>query len=220
MGGGADTPRASRASRTPHAVVFDLGGVLIDWDPRQVFRQHFASLGAMEEFMAQHFWRVHHACHDTHAPFAETLAPYKDAHPHYADAFDVLATRWQEFLVGPIPGTVALLERLAVAGVPLYALTNWPGQTWPPAHPSPADYAFLDRFAGIVVSGEVQLRKPDRAIYRLARERFGLGEGEAVFIDDLTVNVEAADAEGFHGIQFVSPEQVTAALAELGFPAA
>ena len=219
MGGGAGTPRDAGAAQPPRAVVFDLGGVLIDWDPRQVLRPCFASLGAMEEFMAQHFWRVHHACHDTASPFAETLAPYRDAHPHYATAFDALAERWQEFLVGPIPGTVALLDRLAEAGVPLFALTNWPAQTWPPAHPDPRDYAFLERFQAVVVSGQVQLRKPDPAIYRLARETFGLAESEAVFIDDLAVNVAAAEAEGFCGLQFHSPGQVTRALADMGLPA-
>lgn len=200
----------------PGAVVFDLGGVLIDWDPRRVLRPCFASLGAMEEFMAQHFWRVHHACHDTPAPFAETIAPYRAAHPHYAAAFDALAERWQEFLVGPIPASVALLERLATAGVKLFALTNWPAQTWPPVHPAPEAYAFLQHFSDIVVSGEVGLRKPDPAIYALARRRFGLAPGEAVFIDDLAVNVAAAEAEGFHGIQFHSPDQVAADLAALG----
>ena len=211
-GGGASRPG-------PRAIVFDLGGVLIDWDPRQVFRHHFASLGAMEEFMAQHFWRVHHACHDAQAPFAQTLAPYKQTLPHHADALDLIATRWQEFLVGPIAGSVALVERLADAGVVLYALTNWPAQTWPPVHPSPQDYAFLDRFDGIVVSGQVQMRKPDPAIYRHARDVFGLAPEEAVFIDDLAVNVAAAEAAGFVGLQFYSPDQVARALAAHGFPA-
>ncbi len=204
------------AGQSPRAVVFDLGGVLIDWDPRQVFRQHFASLGAMESFMADVFWKAHHACHDTHALFETSLAPYKQDYPHYAEALDAIATRWQEFLVGPIPGTVEILEELAARDVPVYALTNWPAQTWPPAHPAPTDYGFLDHFGGVVVSGQVQLRKPDPAIYDLARKQFALGDGEAVFIDDLAVNVVAAEEAGFVGLQFYSPEQVRAALAGHG----
>jgi len=194
------------------AVVFDLGGVLIDWDPRRIFQQHFATRGVMEEFMAQVFWRAHHACHDTAAPFAETLAPYKQAHPQYAGAFDAIATQWQRALLGPIPETVAIVDELAARNTPLFALTNWPAQTWPPTHPAPDAYGFLGHFADIVVSGQVQLRKPDPAIYALALSRFGLAPGEALFVDDLAVNADAATQAGMIGHQFMSADHLRDAL--------
>lgn len=190
------------------AVVFDLGGVLIDWDPRLIFQQHFATRGVLEAFLAEVFWRAHHACHDTLAPFEETLAPYKRDYPHFAPALDAMATDWQKAVMGPIPETVAVLEELVARDVPVFALSNWPAQTWPPAHPNADDYAFLDHFRSIVVSGQVQLRKPDPAIYKLALEQFGLAAGEALFVDDLAGNADAATQAGMIGHQFLSADHL------------
>ncbi len=198
------------------AVVFDLGGVLIDWDPRLIFQQHFATRGVLEAFLAEVFWRAHHACHDTLAPFEETLAPYKRDYPHFAPALDAMATDWQKAVMGPIPETVALLEELVARDVPVFALSNWPAQTWPPAHPNADDYAFLDHFRSIVVSGQVQLRKPDPAIYKLALEQFGLSAGEALFVDDLAGNADAATQVGMIGHQFLSADHLRTRLVSAG----
>ena len=198
------------------AVVFDLGGVLIDWDPRLIFQQHFATRGVLEAFLAEVFWRAHHACHDTLAPFEETLAPYKRDYPHFAPALDAMATDWQKAVMGPIPETVAVLEELVARDVPVFALSNWPAQTWPPAHPHADDYAFLDHFRGIVVSGQVQLRKPDPAIYKLALEQFGLAAGEALFVDDLAGNADAATQAGMIGHQFLSADHLRTRLVSAG----
>lgn len=198
------------------AVVFDLGGVLIDWDPRLIFQQHFATRGVLEAFLAEVFWRAHHACHDTLAPFEETLAPYKRDYPHFAPALDAMATDWQKAVMGPIPETVAVLEELVARDVPVFALSNWPAQTWPPAHPHADDYAFLDHFRSIVVSGQVQLRKPDPAIYKLALEQFGLAAGEALFVDDLAGNTDAATQAGMIGHQFLSADHLRTRLVSAG----
>ncbi|CDO58968.1 Hydrolase, haloacid dehalogenase-like family [Candidatus Phaeomarinobacter ectocarpi] len=198
------------------AVVFDLGGVLIDWDPRLIFQQHFATRGVLEAFLAEVFWRAHHACHDTLAPFEETLAPYKRDYPHFAPALDAMATDWQKAVMGPIPETVAVLEELVARDVPVFALSNWPAQTWPPAHPNADDYAFLDHFRSIVVSGQVQLRKPDPAIYKLALEQFGLAAGEALFVDDLAGNADAATQAGMIGHQFLSADHLRTRLVSAG----
>lgn len=198
------------------AVVFDLGGVLIDWDPRLIFQQHFATRGVLEAFLAEVFWRAHHACHDTLVPFEETLAPYKRDYPHFAPALDAMATDWQKAVMGPIPETVAVLEELVARDVPVFALSNWPAQTWPPAHPNADDYAFLDHFRSIVVSGQVQLRKPDPAIYKLALEQFGLAPGEALFVDDLAGNADAATQSGMIGHQFLSADHLRARLVSAG----
>lgn len=198
------------------AVVFDLGGVLIDWDPRHIFQQHFATRGVVEAFLGEVFWRAHQACHDSPAPFDETLEPFKRDYPHFVPAFDAMASDWQKAVMGPIPETVALLEDIVAGGVPVYALSNWPAQTWPPAHPNADDYGFLDRFRDIVVSGQVQLKKPDPAIYMLAMERFGLAPGEGLFVDDLAVNATAATKAGMVGHQFVSADHLRTHLVSLG----
>lgn len=197
-------------------VVFDLGGVLIDWDPRRIFQNHFATRGVMEAFMTDVFWRAHHACHDTDAPFAQTLEPYCKEYPHFADAFAAIADHWQRALIGPIPEMVALLDELVAKGTPVFALSNWPAQTWPPAHPSPDEYDFLSHFRDIVVSGQVGLRKPDPAIYTLAMRQFGLKPGEAIFIDDLAVNARAAEHAGMIGHQFISVDRLRTTLGEAG----
>jgi 2-haloacid dehalogenase len=198
------------------AVVFDLGGVLIDWDPRLIFQQHFATRGVLEAFLAEVFWRAHHACHDTLAPFEETLAPYKRDYPHFAPALDAMVSDWHKAVMGPIPETVAVLEELVAHDVPVFALSNWPAQTWPPAHPHADDYAFLDHFRSIVVSGQVQLRKPDPAIYKLALEQFGLAAGEALFVDDLAGNADAATQAGMIGHQFLSADHLRTRLVSAG----
>lgn len=198
------------------AVVFDLGGVLIDWDPRLIFQQHFATRGVLEAFLAEVFWRAHHACHDTLAPFEETLAPYKRDYPHFAPALDAMVSDWNKSLMGPIPETVVVLEELVARDVPVFALSNWPAQTWPPAHPHADDYAFLDHFRSIVVSGQVQLRKPDPAIYKLALEQFGLAAGEALFVDDMAVNADAATQAGMIGHQFLSADHLRTRLVSAG----
>ena len=206
----------SHGTGSVKAVVFDLGGVLIDWDPRLIFQHHFATRGVLEAFLAEVFWCAHHACHDTLAPFEETLAPYKRDYPHFAAALDAIATDWQKAVMGPIPETVAVLEELVARDVPVFALSNWPAQTWPPSHPSADDYAFLDHFRSIVVSGQVQMRKPDPAIYALALEQFGLAPGEALFVDDLAVNAEAATQAGMVGHQFLSAGHLRTRLEETG----
>jgi len=209
---GPDVPEDAKVS----AVVFDLGGVLIDWDPRRIFQQHFATRGVLEAFLAEVFWRAHHACHDTRAPFEETLAPYVADYPHFEPAFDAMAKEWHKALMGPISETVEVLEDLVARDVPVYALTNWPAQTWPPAHTDGHDYGFLDHFRDIVVSGEVGLRKPDPEIYKLALDRFGLARGQALFVDDLAANADAATHAGLVGHQFLSADTLRLRLQDCG----
>lgn len=209
----ASTPEKSSGVQ---AVVFDLGGVLIDWDPRRIFKHCFATHGVMEAFVADVFWRAHKACHDSDASFHEVLAPFRENYPHYDAALVAMAEHWDRALMGPIPETVALVEELASRNVSLYALTNWPAQTWPPRGPGDVEYDFLSMFEGIVVSGQVKLAKPDPQIYALAMEQFGLSVGDALFVDDLAVNAEAAGAAGLVGHQFISADHLRSRLVDLG----
>jgi 2-haloacid dehalogenase len=207
---------------SPHAVIFDLGNVLIDWDMKPSFRPHFESEAEVEAFLTwfSPFFMEH--VHDGRGDLGASLAPLRTQFPDKSHLFDVFEHRWHNFMKGPIVGTVDILHRLDARGTPLFALTNWPHQVWPPrgpedADPADHDYSFMSRFADIVVSGQVAMRKPDDDIYLHALEKFGLAAAEAVFVDDLAENVVAANGLGITGLQFVSPEKLESDLAELGF---
>jgi 2-haloacid dehalogenase len=150
----------------------------------------------------------------------DCLAPLKEAHPDKRALIELYEREWASFLTGPMAESVEVLHALSARGVALYGLTNWPHQVWPPGdHVSAearAGYAFLDLFKDVVVSGQVRLRKPDAAIYKYALERFGLAVVDAVFVDDLAENVEAANAFGLRGILFRDPPTLRAKLRGLG----
>jgi 2-haloacid dehalogenase len=201
----------------PHTLVFDLGNVLIGWEPRALYRKLFAGREAeMEWFLANVCTSEWNLEQDRGRSFAEGVAELIAAHPeeHHA-AIRAFHERWPEMLTGPIEGTLALLEQLHRTGTPVYALTNWNQATFAHARER---YAFLTLFRGIIVSGEERLIKPDPAIYRTLCERFGLAPEACVFVDDSMKNVEGARAAGMHAIHFTSPEELRAELRELGFP--
>ena len=206
--GPAPGPGDGTAMDSPKAVLFDMGGVLIDWRPRYLFARHFPG---DEAGMAAFFDVLRHAGLETcRRPFAEVVPAFKAEHPHYAPLFDVFERDWAGFMRGALPDSVALLDDLRAAGTPLYGLTNWPAETFPPEGEA---YAFLEHFEEILVSGEVGLIKPDPAIYHLTLERFGLRAAEVFFVDDLAVNVEAARALGLVAHHFTGAEGLKQALA-------
>ena len=125
--------------------------------------------------------------------------------------------RFNETIPGPIAGMHALVERLDDAGVPLFAITNFSHEFWPPFRAQEA--ALFDRFRDIVVSGAEKLIKPDPAIYHLALARFGLEPGQAVFIDDNAANVAGARAVGMHAVLFTGVDTLVEDLRTLGLPA-
>lgn len=201
----------------PHTVVFDLGNVLVGWDPRALYRKLFAGREAeMEWFLANVCTSEWNLEQDRGRSFAEGVAELIAAHPeqHHA-AIRAFHERWQEMLTGEIAGTLQLLEELHAAGTPLYALTNWNQETFEFAR---ARYAFLRLFRGIVVSGEEKLIKPDAAIYRLLCSRYGVAAEGCVFVDDSLKNVEGARAVGMRGVLFVGAEALRGELRGLGFP--
>ena len=192
----------------PRAVLFDLGGVLIDWDPRHLYGKVFGP-EETERFLAEVCTGEWNLELDAGRPWAEAIAEKQAAWPRYAQAIGWWHTRWVEMLNGPIPGTVAILDELRGRGVPLYALTNWSAETFPYARQR---FAFLDWFQDIVVSGEVGLVKPDPAIYRLVLHRCGLEPGNTVFIDDSPRNVAGAAALGLDAILFEAPDRLRESL--------
>ncbi len=204
------------SSLTPSllTVVFDLGGVLIDWDPRHLYRKLFAGDdAAMERFLAEICTPAWNLEQDAGRPWSEATALLKAQHPAQAGLIDAFHLRWPEMMAGPITGTVAILDELRQAGTPLYALTNWSHETFPFAQER---FEFLGWFAGIVVSGRERLVKPDPRIFRLMLDRFGLQAEQVVYIDDNPANAAAAGALGMHGIAFTGPAALRVALVARG----
>ena len=187
------------------AVVFDLGGVLIDWDPRHLYRKLLADEAAVEEFLATVCTPEWNAELDRGRPFAEGVAELVERHPEHAAAIAAYHERWPEMVAGDIPGTVEVLAELRAAGVPVYALTNWSAETFGVARER---FEFLEWFDGVLVSGEERMIKPDPAIFRLLLDRFGLDPGATFYVDDSEPNVEAAGRLGFDAVRFTTPARL------------
>jgi 2-haloacid dehalogenase len=187
------------------AVVFDLGGVLIDWDPRHLYRKLLADEAAVEEFLATVCTLEWNAEQDRGRPFAEGVAELVERHPAHADAITAYHERWPEMLGGAIDGSVELLAELRAGGVPVYALTNWSAETFGIARER---YEFLDWFDGVVVSGEERMIKPDPRFFRLLLDRFGLDPETTFYVDDSEPNVAAARRLGFDAVRFTGPRQL------------
>jgi 2-haloacid dehalogenase len=195
-------------------VIFDLGGVLLDWNPRHLYHQLFAGdEAAMEDFLAtvcNSAWNRHQ---DAGRLVAEGCALLKAEHPDKAHLIDAYYARHLDMIAGPIDGTVEILAELRERGTKLYFLSNYSAETYPLAL---GKFEFLSWFAGGVVSGEHGVIKPDPAIYRLLIERCAIDPHRAVFIDDVAANAEAARAFGIRGIHFTSPDILKVELTQLG----
>jgi 2-haloacid dehalogenase len=199
------------------AIIFDIGRVLYDWDPRFLYERLIPAGEALESFLRDVVTIEWHFQHDAGRDFADTAAELTALHPHHADLIAAWGPRFAESIPGPIPGMHDLVARLDDAGVPLFAITNFSHEFFPPFRD--AEAALFDRFRDIVVSGEEKLVKPDAAIYRLALDRFGLTADGTVFIDDNAANVAGADAVGMTGILFTGIDDLVPRLRALGFPA-
>jgi 2-haloacid dehalogenase len=195
-------------------VVFDLGGVLIDWNPRHLYRKLFAGdEAAMEHFLANVCTSSWNSQQDAGRTFAEACASLKLHYPGHAELIDAWIERQSEMVAGAIGGTVEILAELRAHKVPLYALSNWSAETFPIVLKR---FEFLHWFQGIVLSGEVRLLKPDPRIFHLFFKTHGIDPAEAVYIDDLKPNVEAATALGTHGLLFTDPASLREELVRLG----
>ena len=194
--------------------VFDLGGVLLDWNPRHLYRKLFAGdEAAMEHFLATVCTHEWNRCQDAGRSFAEGGRLLTAEHPDKVELIDAYGARFDEMIAGPIAGMVEILAELRDRGTPLYGLTNWSAETYTPARER---FAFLSWFRGILVSGEVGVIKPDPRIFELLIERFAINPGNAVYIDDVEANVAAAQSFGIHAIQFTTPARLRRELTRLG----
>jgi 2-haloacid dehalogenase len=197
----------------PNAVVFDLGGVLIDWNPRHLYRSLFDDEAAMERFLAEVTTQAWNLEQDRGRPFAEAVGALVREHPEQADLIEAYWRRWPEMLGDPHAEVVAILAELRATSVRLLAMTNWSAETYPLAIPR---YPFLDWFEAVIVSGRERLVKPDPAIFRVLIDRYRIEPAGTVFIDDTAVNIEIAAQLGFRAIRFTDAPALRRELESLG----
>ena len=198
----------------PTTIVFDIGNVLLAWDMRNLFAKLAPAdeLAHIIENVCPVSW---HTTLDGGACYADAIAQRVALYPQYAALIEAYDPRWQETIIGPIHGSVALLEELRAVGLPTYAITNFPAEKF---DETCSLYPFLQGFQGVVVSGRERMMKPDPAIFELFLERYELAAQDCVFIDDSPANVAAATALGFTAVHFVDPQTLRAELAALGLP--
>jgi 2-haloacid dehalogenase len=199
------------------AVVFDIGGVLLEWDPRHVYRDVFDDEAEMERFLTEVCSREWHEDNDRGVLYADSCAALAARFPHYASEIRLWGERTEDMIAGPIDGTVQLLAELQAAGVPCYGLTNMEAETYPVRYER---FAFLRSLRGTVVSSQEGVIKPDPEIFRRLFARFGLVPQETVFIDDADRNIDAARAFGMQTVLFRSAVQLREELLALGLPVA
>jgi 2-haloacid dehalogenase len=197
----------------PSTVVFDLGGVLVDWDPRYLFRQLLPDDAAVEAFLADVCSPEWNAAQDAGRSWAEAVREASERFPEHAELVAAYDERWWETIGGQIDGTVEVLDELRGRGVGLYAITNWSAEKFDLTFPR---FDWLAWFDGIVVSGYERIVKPDPRIFQLLVDRHGVDPRAAVYVDDVPANVAAALAIGMTGLVFTTTEQLRADLGELG----
>jgi 2-haloacid dehalogenase len=197
----------------PAAVIFDVGNVLYDWNPRFLYERLIDDDRALDAFLRDVCTKDWHFQHDAGRPFAETSAELTVQYPEHAALIALWGPRFNDQLGDMLPGMRDLVLDLDAADVPLFAITNFSHEFWPPFRTREAE--LFDRFRDIVVSGEEQLVKPDPAIYTLALQRFGLAGSDAIFIDDRLDNVEAARGVGMRAHHFTDASALRAELAAL-----
>jgi 2-haloacid dehalogenase len=194
-------------------IVFDIGNVLLHWDPRALYRTIFATEDEVEWFLGNVCNSAWNLEQDRGRSFEDAIAEAVSRHPDHADAIAAYHHRWEETLTHVIDGTVDILHELKAQETPLYAITNWNQDKF---RQTKARYDFLHHFRDIVVSGDERMIKPDPAIYRLLLDRNGLEASTCLFIDDSLKNVAGAEAVGMKAHHFTSPETLRAHLVAEG----
>ena len=186
-------------------IIFDLGGVLIDWNPRYLYRKIFPDREEMEFFLKAVCSREWHVQMDGEKSFNDAIQELIPRHPEYADQIKAYFSRWEEMIHGHIPESVDILEEVKGAGYPLAALSNWSAETFPIVN---AKYEFLDWFDTQIISGQVGLVKPDPDIYHLTLCQVDRDPEECLFIDDVKENIKTAAEIGIETILYTSPRQL------------
>ena len=184
-------------------IVFDLGAVLIEWNPRHLYRKVFDDEARME-------WFLNNVCHnewnleqDKGRSFDDAVKEAICRHPDWKSEIELYRDCWHEMIPHAIMGTVDILEALHKKGAALYAITNWNGDTF---RATRSRFPFLGLFRDIVVSGDEKMLKPEPDIFHLLAKRNNIQLSDSIFIDDSLKNVKGAEAVGMQGHHFVSPE--------------
>lgn len=197
-----------------NTVIFDLGNVLIDWNPRHLYRQVFTDEAEMEHFLTEVCHGAWNKEQDRGRLFAEAVREKIAEFPQYEAQIRSYHERWGEMLSGPIEENVRVLEDLRKKpDIQLYAITNWSAETFPVAQQR---FAFLKYFQDTVVSGDLKLVKPDAAIYQILLDRQPITPEKAIFIDDTHENVVGAEALGIRGIHLTPETNLRKELEALG----
>lgn len=183
-------------------IIFDFGGVLIDWNPRHVYRNIFNTEAETEWFLENICTTEWNLNIDKGKPFATAVNELCAVYPEWSKEIEAFHSQWEEMLGGEIPESVEILKEVQAAGLPVYGLTNWSAETFPIAYDR---YEFLRTFNGIVVSGNEKLIKPDPLIFKVMIERYDLRPEDCIFIDDNLHNIMAADKLGFKTMHFTTP---------------
>ncbi len=194
-------------------IIFDFGGVLIDWNPRYVYRSYFKTEEEMEYFLGNictNEWNSHQ---DEGHLMADATRERVELFPEYKEAIEMFYANWVTMLHSDIPASVEFLKQVKAAGYGVYGLTNWSHET---IHVAYERYPFFSLFDGIVVSGFEKMLKPDPRLYQILLERYGLNPSECVFLDDNQINVDAANALGIKAFRFTTIDEVLPQLQKLG----
>ena len=199
----------------PKAVVFDVGNVLLDWNPAYLYEKLIADAEERAWFLTHVATSGWHAEQDRGRSCADGVADLSMRFPGSASLIAAFYERWLETISGPIDGTVAVMTALRSAGTPVHTITNFSAELWPVTVEA---YPFLADFGEAVVSGEVGYIKPDPRIFDVLVSRAGLPASDMVFIDDRADNVDAARQLGFGAVQFTTPEALVDDLSAVGLP--
>lgn len=197
-------------------VIYDLGGVLIEWNPRYLYRKLFAGdEPGMERFLTEVWTAEWNLELDRGRTFAEALPELIARSPNERERIEAFRDRWIETIKGPMPDSVAILKRLHAGDVPLWAITNWSAETFPLVRDDPT-YAFLGHFRQIFVSGELKVIKPQPAIFEHALAAIGEPAERCLFIDDSAANIAGAEAVGLRTHHFTGAAGLERELGRLG----
>ena len=193
-------------------IVFDFGGVIVDWNPEYLFKDVFSDKSELDHFLENICTPDWNEKQDAGRSLSEAIRTLQERHPKYRDEIRLYYDEWTTMLGGPIEQNVALLQLLK-KNYRIFGLTNWSAETFPIAYDL---YPFFGEFEGIVISGEERLAKPDERIYLLLLERYGLSAAECLFIDDNERNIRAATSLGFQTLHLKSDVCLKEELIQIG----
>lgn len=195
------------------AILFDVGNVLVEWDPRHLYRKVFDSDEDMERFLSEVCTMDWHIAHDRGVPFDENAALLKARHPDHSALIDMWAERYLEMCPRTVPGMPDLVDELAARPLALHGLTNMPSSIWAPLSSA---FDLLRRLDTVVISGDEKMCKPEPEIFALVGARTNMDPSVMLFVDDSLANIESADRLGFKTHHFTSSDRLRSSLEEYG----